>query len=101
MGQLSPWVTTLLPYARRHAGASGGRDLRGDVVVGEVQACERGQQGDLLRDALDLVVPELQEGDGRQAGQLLRLQPLDLVVAQVQLLQTDRQTDRQTEVKMI
>lgn len=33
-------------------------DLRGNVVVGEIEACERAQCGDLIREGLDLVVSE-------------------------------------------
>lgn len=34
-------------------------DLHGNVIVSEVQACERGQWGDMFREGSDLVVSEL------------------------------------------
>lgn len=33
-------------------------DLRADVIVGEIEACERAQSGDLLGECFDLVVSE-------------------------------------------
>lgn len=54
--------------------------LPADVVVGEVQACDTAQYGDLLRKASDLIVSELEDRDRRQRGQMFWLQLLDLVV---------------------
>lgn len=63
-------------------------DLPADVVVGEVQPGQREQRRDFLWKLPDLVVSQLQLGYGRQTGQLLRLQLLNLVIPSKQLLQT-------------
>lgn len=63
--------------------------LPADVVVGQVQAGQRPQEAQLLRDHLDLVVSEFQDRDGCQRGQLFWIQLLDLIVPKINVLHTD------------
>lgn len=63
--------------------------LPADVVVGQVQASQRPQEAQLLRDHLDLVVSEFHNRDGCQGGQLFWTQLLDLIVPKINVLHTD------------
>lgn len=57
-----------------------------NVIVGDIQALQAFQQGDLIRQALHLIVPQLQDAKSGQVLQLLSLHRLYLVVADMQLL---------------
>lgn len=82
-------VSVLMSICRDGSSSNHGNlvGLPADVVVGQVQAGQRPQEAQLLRDQLDLVVSEFQDRDGRQGGQLLRIQLLDLVVPKINVLQ--------------
>ena len=57
------------------------------VVVGDIQSLQAGQAGDLVRQAGDLVLPQVQRAHRRDVLQLLGSQPAcHAVVAKVQLL---------------